>query len=231
MVEHLDDFDAKSLDSSDHGEEHHSQDQPVFDSGCAAYVGRYRTKDRQQFHGFRSPDPGASGAVSQVSLKKSFKGGVVVANNPTWLLVVAALVRDREGRLLLQQALPGKRHAGHWEFPGGKVENSEDPRSALCREVAEELGLTLDQSAMTPAGFVDERGEGRNGAIVLILYDCSRWQGEPQSREGQAWGWFSPEEAAAMPLGALDRALLEGIAKVSTRPYVAPSKRARSSAG
>ena len=45
-----------------------------------------------------------------------------MARNPTWLLVVAALIRDEAGRILLQQALPGKPHAGQWEFPGGKVE-------------------------------------------------------------------------------------------------------------
>lgn len=154
-----------------------------------------------------------------------------MANNPTWLLVVAALVRDGAGRLLLQQALPGKPHAGCWELPGGKVESHENPRFALRREVAEELGLTLDEQAMSPIGFAEDAGEGEHAAIVLILYDCSCWHGEPQSREGQAWGWFTPDEAATMPLGALDRALLEGIAKVPTGPYVAPSKRARSSAG
>lgn len=151
--------------------------------------------------------------------------------NPTWLLVVSALVRDDAGRLLLQQALPNKPHAGQWEFPGGKVESGESPRFGLRREIAEELGLTLDEEAMVPVGFADETGCGGASAIVLILYDCPLWKGEPQSREGQRWGWFIPEEAAALPLAALDRALLEGIANPRTPPYVAPSKRARSSAG
>jgi 8-oxo-dGTP diphosphatase len=148
-----------------------------------------------------------------------------LAKNPTSLLVVAALIRDGGGRLLLQQALPGKPHAGQWEFPGGKVESGENPRFALRREIAEELGLTIDEGAATPAGFADEAGDDSRPAIVLILYDCRQWQGEPQSREGQAWGWFTPEEAAALPLPRIDRVLLEGIAKPGTPPYVAPSKR------
>ena len=154
-----------------------------------------------------------------------------MANYPTWLLVVAALVRDRDGRLLLQQALPNKPHAGQWEFPGGKVENGEKPRFALRREIAEELGLTLAAETMIPAAFAEEGDRGPEPAIVLILYDCPEWTGEPQSLEGQAWDWFTPAEAAALPLATLDRALFEGIAKPRTRPYVAPSKRARSSAG
>jgi 8-oxo-dGTP diphosphatase len=131
-----------------------------------------------------------------------------VAENPTWLAVVAAAIRDDRGRLLLQRALPGKPHAGRWEFPGGKVESGEHPRVALRREVEEELGLALDESAMRPAGFADERGAR---AIVLILYECPLWEGEPRSLEGQAWGWFSAREAAGLALSAMDRALLHGL--------------------
>jgi 8-oxo-dGTP diphosphatase len=145
----------------------------------------------------------------QVSVKNSFKDGDRLAKNPTSLLVVAALIRDDRGRLLLQQALPGKAHAGQWEFPGGKVENGENPRFALRREIAEELGLTVDQPAMVPTGFADQEAAGTSPAIVLILYDCPLWRGVPQSCEGQAWDWFVPAVAARLALAPLDRSLLE----------------------
>jgi 8-oxo-dGTP diphosphatase len=135
-----------------------------------------------------------------------------MARNPTWLLVVAALIRDEAGRILLQQALPGKPHAGQWEFPGGKVETEENPRFALRREVFEELALCLDERLMRPAGFADDAGHDGAPAIVLFLYECARWTGEPQSREGQAWGWFTPQEAADLPMPQIDRALLQGLA-------------------
>ncbi|MGZ3198435.1 MAG: (deoxy)nucleoside triphosphate pyrophosphohydrolase [Croceibacterium sp.] len=131
--------------------------------------------------------------------------------NPTSLLVVAAVIRDGDGRLLLQRAQPGKPHAGQWEFPGGKVETGENPRFALCREIGEELGLTLDPGAMAAAGFADDPGDSAQPAVVLILYDCPTWDGEPQSLEGQAWGWFTTAEASAMPMAAIDRALLGGL--------------------
>ena len=132
---------------------------------------------------------------------------------PTWLAVVAAAIRDHEGCLLLQQALPGKAHAGQWEFPGGKVESEEIPRLALAREVHEELGLRLDPAAMRPLGFADERGSGGRPAIVLFLYDCPVWAGEPAALEGQAFGWFSPSMASELPLAPMDRALLETLAR------------------
>ena len=130
---------------------------------------------------------------------------------PTWLLVVAGLIRDGAGRLLLQQALPGKPHGGLWEFPGGKVENEENPRVALAREIAEELGMTLESAAMKPLGVADEAARGSYPAIVLVLYDCPAWQGDPFAREGQAWNWFAPAEAATLPMAAMDRRLLEGL--------------------
>ena len=135
-----------------------------------------------------------------------------MARNPTWLLVVAALIRDDAGRILMQQALPRKPHAGQWEFPGGKVETEENPRFALRREVFEELALSLDERLMSPAGFADDAGHDGAPAIVLFLYECARWTGEPQSREGQAWAWFTPQEAADLPMPQIDRALLQGLA-------------------
>jgi 8-oxo-dGTP diphosphatase len=131
-----------------------------------------------------------------------------VERKPTFVLVVAAAIRDRSGRLLLQQGLPHKRHAGLWEFPGGKVETGEIPRFALCREVAEELGIALDEDALEPAGFAEEAGTDGRPPLVLILYTSLQWQGEPEAREGQGWGWFTLEEAGALPMPEMDRALL-----------------------
>jgi 8-oxo-dGTP diphosphatase len=135
--------------------------------------------------------------------------------SPTFLLVVAAAIRDPDGRLLLQQCQPGKRHAGLWEFPGGKVECSEIPRFALVREIAEELALDLDPAAMEPAGFAEEEPEAGRPRIVLLLYTCAVWRGEPQACEGQNWGWFTNEEAAQLPLPLMDRALLANLCRHS----------------
>src|SRR3546814_7977167 len=57
----------------------------------------------------------------------------------TSLVVVAAALIDRDGRLLVQQRPPGLAMAGLWEFPGGKLEPGETPEQALIRELAEEL--------------------------------------------------------------------------------------------
>jgi 8-oxo-dGTP diphosphatase len=133
---------------------------------------------------------------------------VYVENSPTFVTVVAAAIRDPEGRLLLQQCPAHKHHAGLWEFPGGKVENKEIPRLALCREILEELGLALDPNALAPAGFAEEPPADGQPGLVLLLYTSQVWCGMPAALEGQSWGWFTPEEAALLELPPMDRSLL-----------------------
>ncbi len=126
------------------------------------------------------------------------------------MLVVAVALFDSKGRVLLQQRLPGKRHAGAWEFPGGKVESGESPRAALVREISEELGLSLECNLLEPFHFSEEEGDP---AIVLNLYTSREAVAPPQGLDGQAWGWFTLEEAADLPLAPMDRKLLANLAR------------------
>ena len=126
-------------------------------------------------------------------------------NKPTWMAVVALALRDNAGRLLLQRRPLHKHHGGLWEFPGGKVENGQIPRVALAREIAEELAIKVETTALTPALLADE---GADGGVVLFLYSCTSWIGEIAALEGQEWGWFAPQEAAKLALAPMDADLL-----------------------
>ena len=55
--------------------------------------------------------------------------------------VVAAVITDARGRILLARRTEGRDLAGLWEFPGGKREPGESPEAALVRELQEELGI------------------------------------------------------------------------------------------
>jgi 8-oxo-dGTP diphosphatase len=123
-------------------------------------------------------------------------------SGPTCTLVVALALQGPDGRYLLQQRPLGKHHGGLWEFPGGKVESDENQRVALCREVAEELAVTILPQDLSPALLADDWPAG---SIVLILYTAIRWQGEIAGLEGQPWGWFTPDQMAALPLAPMDR--------------------------
>ncbi|EQD65338.1 NUDIX hydrolase, core domain protein, partial [mine drainage metagenome] len=58
------------------------------------------------------------------------------------LEVVAGVLRNPQGQVLLAQRRPGGDLAGLWEFPGGKREADESAGSALVRELREELGVS-----------------------------------------------------------------------------------------
>jgi 8-oxo-dGTP diphosphatase len=121
--------------------------------------------------------------------------------------VVAAAIARQDGRWLLQKRPPGKRHAGLWEFPGGKVEPDETPLQALVREVNEELTIAIVDCAECPVASAQaEAGEGEPG-IVIALYKIAAWDGSPQPEDGAELGWFLPSEVRRLPLPPLDSAL------------------------
>lgn len=131
-----------------------------------------------------------------------------VEENPTWMPVVAAALIDDRGRWLMHKRPAGKHHAGLWEFPGGKVERGETPANALVREIGEELGLTLSPEHLEPAGFAQEPATASQIPIVILLYTCRNWAGQPQALEGGEIAWFASQEAASLDKPPLDVALL-----------------------
>ncbi len=135
-----------------------------------------------------------------------------VEENPTWMPVVALALVDDRGRWLMHRRPAGKPHAGLWEFPGGKVEPGETPANALLREIAEELGLTISIEQLHPAAFAQSRGEGSELPIVILLYTCRQWSGEPQPLEGGGIGWFTPGDAAELAKPPLDHTLVAKLA-------------------
>ena len=122
------------------------------------------------------------------------------------MTVVAAALADAEGRVLLQQRAPGRAMAGLWEFPGGKVEAGEKPEAALVRELREELGIEVEEGGVTPATFATGEVEGRR--LLLLLYLCRQWKGEPEALDASALKWLQPVEMAAWPMPPADEPLI-----------------------
>lgn len=125
--------------------------------------------------------------------------------NPTMIVVAAALV-DHDRRVLLQQRAPGRSMAGLWEFPGGKVETGELPEIALARELHEELGIGVAAADLMPACFAS----APVGAIhmILLLYICRAWQGEPRPLDADGLKWLTPGDMDASEMPPADRPLI-----------------------
>ena len=123
------------------------------------------------------------------------------------MIVVAAALTDGAGRILLQRRRKGAEHGGLWEFPGGKLESGEHPQSALVREIAEELAVVVNESGLVPLGFATT-ASGAARPIVLLLYRCHDWSGEPRCLDAEAIAWVAPQDIASLPMPPLDVDLL-----------------------
>ena len=128
-----------------------------------------------------------------------------MAENPT-LLVVAAALLDRDGRVLLQQRGPGRQMAGLWEFPGGKIDSGERPEDALVRELNEELGIETDTACLAPATFASAPLNDKH--LLLLLYVCRKWRGVPEALEASALKWVRPREMFALDMPPADKPLI-----------------------
>jgi 8-oxo-dGTP diphosphatase len=122
------------------------------------------------------------------------------------VLVAAVALIDPDGRVLLAQRPEGKSMAGLWEFPGGKVEAGETPEAALIRELREELGIDTWASCLAPLSFASHAYSDFH--LLMPLFACRRWQGQPAAREGQTLRWVRPKALTDYPMPPADLPLI-----------------------
>jgi mutator protein MutT len=124
------------------------------------------------------------------------------------IIVVAAAIQkagDREGRILVVRRGPGQSGAGHWEFPGGKVEDNETPHEALVREISEELGADIEVGEF----ISDHEHEYPDKTIHLLLYWAFLKNEHIELREHDAMKWLRPSEMNVADLSPADQPFVE----------------------
>lgn len=122
------------------------------------------------------------------------------------LLVAACALIDADGRVLLARRPEGKKMAGLWEFPGGKLAAGETPEAALIRELKEELGIDVASSCLAAFAFASHDYEKFH--LLMPLYLCRRWRGVPQAVEGQTLAWVRPDKLSDYPMPPADKPLI-----------------------
>jgi 8-oxo-dGTP diphosphatase len=125
------------------------------------------------------------------------------------ILVVAAALYGRDGRILIAQRPPGKHMAGRWEFPGGKVDPGESEAMALTRELREELGIEVIgcRPFMRLAHSYNDR------TVELSMWIVDTYRGEPQSLDGQGLKWVEPARLDQEDILEADKPFVEALQK------------------
>ncbi|MDO5610225.1 MAG: Nudix family hydrolase [Pseudomonadota bacterium] len=130
-----------------------------------------------------------------------------MAESSNALNVVAGVIVDAHGRILLTRRTEGRDLAGLWEFPGGKLEPGESPQAALKRELHEELGIDADIGA--PLIAVPQAMPARR--IVLDVYRVAAWRGRPRGLDGQAMAWVPVGKLSRYPMPPADRPIIAAL--------------------
>jgi 8-oxo-dGTP diphosphatase len=122
--------------------------------------------------------------------------------------VVAGLILQ-DGKILVCQRTRHQTMPLKWEFPGGKIEEGEQPRDALHRELEEELGID--------ATIGDEvsriRHEYPNGAAVELRFFVVReFAGGLENRIFRDMRWAAPAELPSYDFLEADLTLVKDVA-------------------
>jgi 8-oxo-dGTP diphosphatase len=118
--------------------------------------------------------------------------------------VVAGVIRDKTGRILLARRTEGRDLAGLWEFPGGKIDEGETHTAALAREILEELDTDVDVGDLVfeITHAYDDR------TVALYFYRCTL-RGTPRPLLGQDMRWVPRAELATLGFPPADEELIK----------------------
>lgn len=128
---------------------------------------------------------------------------------PVMKRVVAAII-VKDGKVLVCQRTRHQTMPLKWEFPGGKIEEGEQPRDALRRELEEELGVE--------ANIGEEvsriRHEYKNGGSVeLRFFVVHEYKGELENKIFRDVRWVNRSELPAFDFLEADRGLVKDLAQ------------------
>lgn len=117
--------------------------------------------------------------------------------------------------------------AGRWEFPGGKVESGEDPLAGLRRELAEELGVDVQDARP----LIRLRHDYPDRRVLLDVWQVTAYAGEPQALEADALAWALPDELPRHDLLEADRAIVTALRLPRLARALAPGEALQSVRG
>ncbi|MDH3442220.1 MAG: 8-oxo-dGTP diphosphatase MutT [Gammaproteobacteria bacterium] len=125
----------------------------------------------------------------------------------TRIRVVAGILTNQDGEILIASRVRSRSMKDRWEFPGGKLAAGESPETALNRELTEELGIRV--VSVRHFQYIEHDYPDLNVAIDFFLVD--EWQGEPRGCEGQKIRWVTVSRLGEQELLPADAPVIEKI--------------------
>lgn len=104
--------------------------------------------------------------------------------------VVAGIIKNKEGKILIARRNLTKAQGGLWEFPGGKIEPNETKEDAIVREIKEEFNMDIICN-----GYFDKKEyEYPTRTINLIALNCTMVGDSCEVLEHEEIAWITKEE-------------------------------------
>nr|VFJ43770.1 MAG: 8-oxo-dGTPase [Candidatus Kentron sp. DK] len=130
-----------------------------------------------------------------------------IERQSSFLPVAVGIVCNGRGEVLITRRRRDSHQGGLWEFPGGKQERGESGYGALCRELKEEVDITV-ASARPLIRVPHDYGGHR---VLLDTWWVTRWSGTPQGRESQPMAWVAPASLGEYAFPAADIPIIRAI--------------------
>lgn len=119
--------------------------------------------------------------------------------------VVAAVIKDENGKILITQRNLQKDQGGLWEFPGGKIEPNETREDAIIREIKEELDIDIKAD-----NYLEEKVLNYpEKDINLIALKCSKINGKIKLLEHEDYRWVDNSELEKFEFAPADIFIVE----------------------
>ena len=127
------------------------------------------------------------------------------------ITVVAALIKKENKFLIAKRTTGDKEVLGRWEFPGGKVEEGEDEKHAIEREIKEEFDLDIKAIKFITNNVCKYPSK----TIDLRLYDCEYIKGEVNLHNHSEYRFVSKDKILNYDLCPADIPLAKSIKELN----------------
>ena len=131
---------------------------------------------------------------------------MLIIDHKNLKIVVSIALINEFDEILLSKRKKNKHLEGYWEFPGGKIETNEVPEQALIREIKEELNIDINNKCIAPLSFSEF--DYKEFQLLLLLYVCRRWEGNPKPMESNELKWVKPNMLRKYKMPPADDSLI-----------------------